>query len=148
MIGRSGTGKTEAILSLLKELSPLRITNKEGLKDLTDNHGVLVMDDIDLRGIARQEYIHLFDSMVEEEVRVLFGVKKIKKGLPRVFISNIIPSLFLQDEAIQRRVLGVLIEEPMFTKNPKIELVVKMTEILKENDVKKLSSGKSCLITD
>ena len=111
LVGPPGTGKTQFILTYLREvlnLQPLLINNYDSIKNFdSSHHTCIVFDDCQgLSILSREEVIKILDSEVPTTHRVLHGSKSIERPTLRVFIMNPpINSVFdFTDEAIKRRV--------------------------------------------
>ncbi len=111
LVGPPGTGKTQFILTYLREvlhLQPLLINNYDSIKNFdSSHHTCIVFDDCQgLSILSREEVIKILDSEVPTTHRVLHGSKSIDRPTLRVFIMNPpINSVFdFTDEAIKRRV--------------------------------------------
>lgn len=90
LFGPSGTGKSQWAKHYFK--CPLEIYNRNGLKDFVDgfHDGIVwnepVRDDRD--ALSREEWIALLDGNTDCQIRVLFGLAKIDRRVPKIFTSN------------------------------------------------------------
>lgn len=114
LTGPPGTGKTEGMLALLGAWSPLRVTEKNRLKDIPEICEAIILDDISVEEFTREELIHLMDVKHSGSIRVLWGVANIKKGIMRAWVGNeFIPAGSLPKE-IARRIERIHVEDNWF----------------------------------
>jgi hypothetical protein len=115
--GTSGTGKTEFIKSFITDLggNPLFIRHSDQLKDYNpDYHTCIIFDDYSLNSLSREEKIHLFDVNNKSGINVKHSVITLQSGTDKVFTSNTIADFDLHETEINRRLVVVKIEEPLF----------------------------------
>jgi hypothetical protein len=122
--GKSGTGKTESLISFLtsKGLNPTLIKDLNRLRDLKSSNKAIILDDVDLSKLSSEELITLFDKTRDSEVRVLYDVIKISKDVIKTMTTNdlkkIVPdSSYFEPEstkAIRRRIFEIKVEEKLY----------------------------------
>jgi hypothetical protein len=95
------------------------------LKDIDLNKKVfLVFDDVDVSKLSREEKIHITDLEYDSDMRVLYGVRTIRKGTPRVFTLNYLSKLVKDETEILRRIVKVLVDKPVFINNLNVTINV------------------------
>lgn len=118
LTGKSGFGKTSALIDLLKDYNPLLVRNINSLKDLKDDNKAVILDDLDWSSIPRETKIHLLDKEYPSDIRVFYGVAKLGDDLIKVGISNNPKDLLnlwsKNDDAIERRICHVNVNAPMY----------------------------------
>ena len=114
--GKTGLGKTQGILSFLKDYNPKLIREINDLKDLTPLNKAAIYDDIDLTSIHPDQIKHLFDGEVDGVIRVLYRTVTIDSKLKKVLITNEFKLKDMSDEhlqAILRRVIHVKLNKSL-----------------------------------
>ena len=92
MIGKTNTGKSEFLKSYYAgkfgAKNVLILNHLEGLKDLTENIKVIIFDDVSFEGLTAEDLLGLLSLDRPVYQRVLYGAKRIKRGVERAVISN------------------------------------------------------------
>jgi hypothetical protein len=117
LTGKSGYGKTEGIIYLLKGWNPLLITEINSLKNLKSDHKAIIFDDIAWSKFSREDKIHLLDKERTADIRVLYDVIKLPSEVLKVVTSNDpsdLINIFDTDKAILRRIKHIHLEKPLF----------------------------------
>lgn len=133
--GKSGTGKTESLITFLnsKGLNPILIKDLNRLRDLKSSNKAIILDDVDLSKLSSEELITLFDKTRDSEVRVLYDVIKISKDVIKTMTTNdlkkIVPdSSYFEPEsrkAIRRRIYEIEVDEKLYKTNINVSGEVK-----------------------
>jgi len=112
LVGETGLGKTEYALSLFK--TPLLVSHMDQLKQLTPEHDGIVFDDVSIKHWPREAGIHLTDVQNKRGINVKHSCVVLRKGLQRVFTSNV--AIFPEDPtgAIKRRVHCVMLTQKLY----------------------------------
>ena len=114
LVGAPGTGKSQFILSYIREelkLEPLLVNDFHSIREfICGFHTSILLDDINLSKLTREAVLKLVDSCDETTFDVKFGTIRIPAKTPRFIVSN--KSLselisFKVDGAIIRRVVEI-----------------------------------------
>jgi hypothetical protein len=125
LVGQSDFGKTQAISAYLKFLDHrvLRVSNIDTLKSFDSNlHTAIIFDDFNWTKINRAAKIQLFDKDTVSDVKVIYGLSRIKPETLKIIICNNLGHI-LHDEqnnlnlALVRRVSVVYLDQTLITKN-------------------------------
>lgn len=150
--GPSGVGKTEGMISLLKELNPLLVTEINSFKSLKDSNLGFILDDIDWSKLSTDEKIHIFDKDRAYDIRVLYDTVSLDPRLVKVVTSNstdgILDRYSDPSGAIARRIKHVYVDKPMFiyVDNRNVTLNVEVNQVLlTEEEKHEASSHESSL---
>lgn len=120
LTGKSGVGKTSGMVCLLGEYNPLLIHDINGLKDLKEDNKALILDDLNWSRISRETKIHLLYKEYNSQIRILYYVVNLPPGIIKVVTSNKstdLLSMFDDDKSIQRRLVHVHVDLPMYVQN-------------------------------
>lgn len=117
LTGPSGTGKTEGLINLFKDLNPILITDVNALKDLNPEHKAIIFDDMPWDNIARETKLHLLKKSKSSSIKIIYQTVKLKPELVKAVVSNNssdLISIFDKDKAIHSRISHVKLEGPIF----------------------------------
>lgn len=90
LVGPSGAGKTQFILSLAEKLNwqMLVINHLEGLKQLASEHDAIFFDDFTFSKIEEEQLLALIDTEYQKDIRILYKSIRKDPGLAQVFAIN------------------------------------------------------------
>ena len=107
IIGPTGIGKTQAVLSLTQDQNPLRLTELDNLKFVNEEHQTLVLDDCQLSTMGRSGILALLDVKTERTIRCRYSNAELSATLKVIVIGNSMELIFGElatDEALLRRI--------------------------------------------
>ena len=89
IVGKSGYGKTQGMLSLLGPHGVLVVKDINNLRAFkTSVHKIILLVDFDFSKMNIEELKHMFDSQSEAQIRVLYGMIRLPIGVRRVVLCN------------------------------------------------------------
>jgi hypothetical protein len=116
LVGASGLGKTSAIKSFLtsKDHKPLYVNNVHALKNLKENHTVIVFDDFDWSKLNVSEKISLFEKESNRDIKILYESINISSKLIKIVLTNSLSSVFCTEtDSLSRRTFIIELEKPL-----------------------------------
>jgi hypothetical protein len=127
--GKGGKGKSVIIKAIMKALKgkKLLIRNKEQVANLRDEHDILGYDEFKLKDFDNEDFINLLDQDETSAIRILFDIRKKKKGLFVIIGTNNIKAVLRKEEhleAIFRRSVFIKIDKTTSVKPPKENVLV------------------------
>ncbi len=129
LYGPGNTGKSIVMRALMKALNgkKLLIRNKEQAANLREEHDVLGYDEFKLKDFDNEDFINLLDQDETSAIRVLFDIKKKKKGLAVILGTNKIKEILKKEEhleAIFRRAIFIKVDRTNSVRPPKKNVIV------------------------
>lgn len=90
LVGPAGCGKTQFVKALASENGwhMLLVNHKEALKNLSEAHDALFLDDISLDSIDEHTLLALLETNDDRTIRILRGTVHKRKGLVQMFAFN------------------------------------------------------------
>ena len=106
LIGETGYGKTQGIITLLREKGyvPLKINDLNSLKDYIPGvHTALIMDDICWKEIDRETKIQLFEKDLSGHIKILYNAIKLDSKMIKIVLANFKDDLLDIDSMFEDR---------------------------------------------
>jgi MoxR-like ATPase len=121
--GEAGTGKTEASYAILRDImrkegiegQVLAIRHIDQLREYRPEYKALLIDDVSVVKLTREDLLNLFDVENEGQVHARYQTGEIPKGMPRIMTTNYARyDVTQEDAALERRICWVTIEKTLF----------------------------------
>jgi len=107
--GPSGVGKTTWALNVSSKPA-LFVRHLDTLREFRNGyHRSIIFDDMSFAHLPRQAQIEIVDRYHPQQIHVRYAVVNLPVGIQKIFLSN--DSIFTWDQAIQRRLTQVVLEQ-------------------------------------
>lgn len=113
VLGPTGIGKTQYILSLAGEIHSQRLTEVDDLRTISSEVSLLIFDDVELEKLGRGPLLHLLDVRTERSIKCRYSNATLLPNQNLILIGNSAENVlgrFADDAAVQRRIRTIQLD--------------------------------------
>jgi len=107
ILGPTGIGKTQYVLSLCADIHSQRLTEVDDLRTVSSEVSLLIFDDVELEKLGRGPLLHLLDVRTERSIKCRYSNATLLPNQNLILIGNSAENVlgrFSDDAAVQRRI--------------------------------------------
>jgi hypothetical protein len=113
LIGSSGFGKTEGMITLLENYNPMLIKDLNKLGDLNSKIKAIILDDTNWEKVDKETILGLTDKTRPYDLRILYKTVEISNTLIKVILLNNDKFDYSEDDPISRRIRKIFLKSSM-----------------------------------
>lgn len=117
LIGPSGFGKTEAMITLLQDFYPILIPEINELANLDEDSNAILFDDVNWEKFSREQLLKIVESKRPTSIRILYQSVLLRPKIVKVIIANVDPFPNMEIDpnliGISRRIVKIFLKESL-----------------------------------